>query len=668
MIKELHWYEDHERSGPDRRLQSRRHLVAHEYAHVVQDQLRDFGSRATPAYGTGWLVEGTAEWADRMLRQWEGLSTEQRLHADALAAVAGAQQLPLRDDLRSERYRLGLVASFQLAERAGSDSIWDFWRFLAPTWFGPNERWRIDPPWEDAFVAAFGVGADDFYAEFEHWREQQYRQVSGRILFAPPGTQSEQQLLIGLPVSLRGRVNDGSKDGVWKTFDARLDARGEFNIAALPGTYRLRVDLGDCTLDGASDILVADDDLRAVQLEIGIDQCVYRISGRLADATGAAMPGERIRARSDAADLGQYTDEQGRFDFLLPSVGDYQLLVARDRCSLYYARPHGVTLTRNAESLAIRDADITDLLFTMPEGACSTTISGRVFHADGASITRSWVLAFNDEHSIGGWTDGEGKFKITLPAGGRYRLRASINGCQTLFRRGGSVHLEQYATRITIDERDVGEVGFQVSAQACARKASGRLLDADGNGIAEAGVWLFGEGDGSADSHITTDSDGSFNVAVPWSGSYRIRATVDGCSVWRQRDGVSSRSSSAHRVRVANVDVSEIVVKLGADNCVHRIEGRLFNGDGSPRAGQWLSASAFAGSSGVRTDDDGSFSLLMPARGSYTVAAWIEGCWLYRAGKSVTRSWNVASKHQISNRDVTGIEFRLPEDPASVCN
>lgn len=668
VIKEFHWYEGHERSGPDRRLQSRRHLVAHEYAHVVQDQLRDFGSRATPSYSTGWLVEGTAEWADRMLRQWEGLSSRGQLYANALAAVAGAQHLPLQDDLRSERYRLGLVASFQLAERAGDDSIWDFWRLLAPTWFGPFERWRIDPPWEDAFAIAFGVSADDFYAEFEHWREQQYRQVSGRISFASTAAHGEQELLLGLPVFLRGKVDDGSEDGVWKRFNARLDARGEFTIAALPGTYRLHVDLGDCTLDRASDILVAHEDLSGIRFEIGADQCVYSISGRLVDATGAAVSGEWIRLKSDTADRGQYTDAAGRFDFVLPSADSYRLLVTRERCSIYYARPRAVTLSGDAERLTVGDSDISGLLFTLPDGACSNSISGRLLGADGTLIARAWVTAFNDDYSQGAWTDAEGNFKITLPTAGRYRLRASINRCETYFRRGGSARLERYATRITIDNRDVEEVEFKLSIQACARIVSGRLLDGDGDGIAEAGIALFGEGDGSADSYTETDSDGSFRLAAPWRGGYRLRAVINGCSVFRQRDGVTSSVGSAHRVRVSDADISDIVVQLGPDNCVHRIQGRLLNADGSPRAVQWLYATAQTGSTGAHTSSDGSFSILIPARGTYAIGMWIDGCWLYRAGNGITRNWHVASKHQITNRDVTGIEFRLPEDPASVCN
>ena len=667
VIQALNWYEDHEPSGPRRRVQSRRHLVAHEYAHVLQHQLRSFGDGASPSDTTQWLVEGTATWAEHMLYHWDGRSSRERLRANALAAVAGASQRPLQDDLRSERYRLGLVASLLLAERARDDSIWEFWRLLTPTWFGPRDRWRIDPPWEDAFAAAFGVGADEFYREFEQWRAQQYRQVSGRISFASAAAQVDRELLLGLPVSLRGRADDGSEGGIWKTFSARLDARGEFSIAALPGTYWFRLDLGDCTLDRASETVVADQDLHGVELEIGDDQCVHRVSGRLIGIDGQPLGDTRVYISSGIESLNRRTDAQGRFSILAPRPGDYRVHVSLERCRVYLGDGHAVTDGGQARILSVVDADLDDIQFKISAGLCSISIGGRLINASGEPVAGARVRAFSDNGHEEDTTDADGGFRITVPKPDIYRLRATIDGCGTYFRRGGSVRLSQYATRITIEERDIEGVRFQQSAPACSMTVTGRLLDGDGQGIAEAGIALLGEGDGSAGSYTETGADGAFSLAAPWTGAHRLRAQISGCYVYRQRDGVSGGWSSAHPVRISDAGIADIVVQLGADNCAHRIEGRLLNADGRPRSNQWVTASSHSGVSSVRSDGEGRFSLLIPDRGTYALYVWIDGCAMYRAGNRATRYWNTASKQQIASRDVTGIEFRLPEDPANLC-
>ena len=95
----------------------------------------------------------------------------------------------------------------------------------------------------------------------------------------------------------------------------------------------------------------------------------------------------------------------------------------------------------------------------------------------------------------------------------------------------------------------------------------------------------------------------------------------------------------------------------------------LLNVRTGPRcSSQWVSANGNAGSAGASTASDGSFSFAVPASGSYRLAVWIDNCSIYRGSRGPVRNWNSASQVRVSNADVTGIEFRLPEDPSTFCN
>ena len=102
--------------------------------------------------------------------------------------------------------------------------------------------------------------------------------------------------------------------------------------------------------------------------------------------------------------------------------------------------------------------------------------------------------------------------------------------------------------------------------------------------------------------------------------------------------------------------------------CEHRIVGRLLDANGAGKADVWVSASGSAGSGGVRTTSDGTFSITVPASGSYRLSAYIDGCWIYRGSRGPVKNWNSASQVRVPNADVTGIEIRPPEDPSTFCN
>ncbi len=668
VIKEFHWYEDHARSGPNRQIQSRRSLLAHEYAHVLQHQLRHYGIQASPSYTTGWLVEGTAEWVSRSLRAWENEGIWSSLRASALAAVAGSNRRQLRDDLNAERYRLGLVAAIRLAEQSGDDSIWEFWRLLGPSWFGPEERWRIDPSWQDAFAGAFGVSAEQFYDEFERWRAEQFRQISGRVFVRSTETHNASYSLRGLPVSLQGRADDGSENGVWKTFETRVSDSGEFTLSALKGKYELRVDLGGCLQEYGTEVQVTHEHVTGLEFGVDPQKCVWRISGVLLTATGEPLTDTRLHYYFEGNRRGTTSDEAtGAFSFKVPNNGDYRLDIGSSGCWMYYAKDGAVSGTDDAELITIEGGDVSGLRFVLPDGWCELRISGSIVTSEGSPLVGEWVSANSDSGSSSGdRTDSLGAFSISVPSSGEYQLSASLDGCTLYYREGGMTADRDLAKPIEVGEGGVLGISLRVPKGLCEYQLRGQVLDADGIGVARA--WVLAYQVSGLGMGRWSDSDGRFEITVPSSGLYRLRTRFGGCFLYYRRDGGTTSWDHATQVRVSSSDVTGIRFQPADGQCVLRISGKLLNADGTPRSDHWVSARGNAGISDVRTAGDGSFSLAVPSRGQYRMYVWIDDCRIYHGSRGPTQSRTSARHVSLTDSDITGIEFRLPEDPASFCN
>ena len=181
---------------------SLKHHIAHEYFHVLQGQLASGFSQLqngeigwhtdTQAVTPQWLVEGLASYADykytptRPGRRpfvgdryspykdlgWSQVNDE--LNYDDLARTAEYS------DARCTfgeiyYYALSFVAAKFLAEQASENAYVEFWKLL-----GENSTWQ------QAFEAAFGIGVDDYYDEFEEWLPSQipaFDQVTIQMLW-----------------------------------------------------------------------------------------------------------------------------------------------------------------------------------------------------------------------------------------------------------------------------------------------------------------------------------------------------------------------------------------------------------------------------------------------------------------------------------------------------
>jgi PKD repeat protein len=136
--------------------------VAHETFHVFQNENFPAPRGASGgASGSKWLHEGSAEW-------WGCYSAGERgpdqRRANYVRVVKQNPSLTLAaaesQSVGTEAYGLGYIAVDRLVTQHGVQSLFTFWQLDGS-----------GVPWRDAFVQAFGVSVDAFYADFENFRK-----------------------------------------------------------------------------------------------------------------------------------------------------------------------------------------------------------------------------------------------------------------------------------------------------------------------------------------------------------------------------------------------------------------------------------------------------------------------------------------------------------------
>ncbi len=142
---------------------------AHEYFHIVQQDLSANDYRGTPA----WLYEGSADYIEHHQIQVLGVPQHYRTvvpqslrerNRVSWSAVARpltdyADQSLEYSKRRTLIYAVGFLAIERLVDEAGHESLVDYFGSLTST-----------GSWEESFLQAFGVSVDTFYADFEEHR------------------------------------------------------------------------------------------------------------------------------------------------------------------------------------------------------------------------------------------------------------------------------------------------------------------------------------------------------------------------------------------------------------------------------------------------------------------------------------------------------------------
>ena len=82
----------------------------------------------------------------------------------------------------------------------------------------------------------------------------------------------------------------------------------------------------------------------------------------------------------------------------------------------------------------------------------------------------------------------------------------------------------------------------------------------------------------------------------------------------------------------------------------------------------WINADAEDSTAGATTEADGSFTITVPVPGDYRLYTWIEECIYYYREEIAANDRQDAVLVSVTDTDVTGISFRLPDSPLATCN
>jgi protocatechuate 3,4-dioxygenase beta subunit len=437
-------------------------------------------------------------------------------------------------------------------------------------------------PWlvtkdDGTFVINLNAGAHDFAAWKEGFAASEMVSLDVKRGAGPL------RLTLQPSAEIRGRITRKSgkppEDGTVSALrddsrgggQGRIEPDGTFVITSLsPGTYMLMVESGSGTVNQIVEAPASD-----LVIEL---PSLSRVSGRVIDAESQAPVTDfNVTASGRGVpfyDAERVSDAAGRFAIEAP-VGEVEIGV---RAEGYVTASKSVTVSETASA---------ELEIVLTRGR---KFHGRVVNSKGEAVAEVDVSSDDDDVSIFGQTDDSGAFEIE----GAPRSEVALS-----FRKNGYVGVKR-----TVAAGDA-DAALDVVLDS-GRKVSGRVVDAAGNGVGEASVWVSSEAHGSDDQSVTTAADGTFTVEGLLPVHYDFSARKDG----------------AGEVTLHDVDISQghpLLLRLDSQ-AVGKIRGTVTGAGTDWMTGmvQAVSADGYAHGTVSR---DGSFVIENVPVGEVTVAA-----------------------------------------------
>jgi len=469
-----YWQAPCPRPGVGHKIQT----VAHELFHHLQKQLEDRWPSRSPV----WLLEGTAMWLEWQLPAGLRQHPYEKERDWSLGATARATAtLPtLERTFTSLPYRMGPLAAEQLAERSGTDAHVEYSRLLYPQTVGAKRIWVREPTWKEAFEAAYGLAAAEFYSEFAAWRDE-LPTPRERYNYDPNDVTLSGTLrhLDGSPAS--GFRVGATADAIrFEDVFARIavvDDEGSFSIELAPETtQRLSVTRDGCTLWLTDDGLTTtrpqpgqhrDLDTRnlpELNLTLPEGSCENELRVKVLSLRGDDRPVEFNLVSGDGQTWIRLVRERsGTYSGFAPEAGQYRVRAHIDGCNLWYHDDGLVASWGDAQQPEL-GAEPVLIEFRISDDLCVRSVSGRLFDEDGAGVegVNLW-MATGD---IAGFrsTAADGSFTITVPDAGDYALNfwSAAGGCRIYYSSQDATTDSRSATPITVADQDVTEIEFVV--------------------------------------------------------------------------------------------------------------------------------------------------------------------------------------------------------------
>ncbi len=245
-------------------------------------------------------------------------------------------------------------------------------------------------------------------------------------------------------------------------------------------------------------------------------QQASRVSGRVVDERGEPVAGARVQARPEGL-AGSGGGRMPSFNRVRSAAdGGFELLDVEPGKVTLAAEAEGFQETRLSGLEAPAGGELSDVELVLRSGA---VVRGAVLDAAGAPVAgaRVRIAATGGAGRSGGFTvaDGDGRFELSSVGLGRWTLTARVEDG-----RQASKSVDVIAGVQTVELRFAG--GAEVS---------GRILGADGTGLAGARVLLDANPRGgyrSLVSETTSGAGGGFVFKDVAAGSYRLMAFKEG--------------------------------------------------------------------------------------------------------------------------------------------
>ena len=323
----------------------------------------------------------------------------------------------------------------------------------------------------------------------------------------------------------------------------------------------------------------------------------------------------------------------------------------------------------------------------------ASTLQGVALGLDGEPVEGLRVSLVAETFWSWGETGRDGTFEIRLPEGSSGPSILSIHAggagdCGWLGYHGpdGVTTARTQATRVEIAGGNVTGMEIRLPVNLddlCSgqRKVSGIVLGPDGRPVEGIGLE-------AVDEWLQTGVDGTFDFAVPegWVGSPVLGIyageIVPGCDLvgYYGPGGFTTLFEEAW-LEIGVLGATGIEIRLPAtpdDLCSRQsmVSGAVLGPDGETVAGIWIELTAEALWQWGVTGQDGTFKirLLDGWSGSYLLSIYadevVPGCGLvgfYGPGGFTTLR-EEATRVEVGDADVTGIEIRLPASPDDLCN
>ena len=300
-------------------------------------------------------------------------------------------------------------------------------------------------------------------------------------------------------------------------------------------------------------------------------------------------------------------------------------------------------------------------------------LSGSLHFSDGSPATGFVVLAEPYEGDLPAGieratvVDDEGNFTLEVAPNTTQRIWLTRQGCEFWLTDAGWTMTRPRDGRYRdIDTRQPTKLDLPLPEGACEnelRAQVSKLRDDD----RLIDVLLI-----DAETHGWTPTSlgpsGTYTGYAPKLGEYRVRVMLDNCGLWYSEDGLVPSRQEGDVLELSDQPVS-IEFRIPHDLCVRRISGRVVDEDGAAVSGFWLVAGHGGAHGYAELAADGVFTITVPdSRIDWlTLETDIPGCRIHYSSSGPTADLQLATAFTVADEDVTGIEFRVPQNPASLC-